>query len=61
MVNAAYQRVIYQEDRDIIAPTDVTYADGITQLDQARLTFRELNRRIRAAAFVVVVDFHDER
>jgi hypothetical protein len=61
VVKAAYQRVIYKEDRDIIEPQDVAYADSITQLDEARLAFRELNRLIRAAAFVVTIDFQDER
>ena len=61
MVHAAYQRVIYKEDRDIVEPPDVAYAESVVQLDQARLAFRELNRLIRAAAFVVVVDFQDER
>jgi hypothetical protein len=61
VVNAAYQRVIYKEDRDIVEPPDVAYVESVVQLDQARLAFRELNRLIRAAAFVVVVDFQDER
>jgi hypothetical protein len=61
VVKAAYHRVIYKEDRDIVEPPDIAYAESVTQLDKARLAFRELNRQIRAAAFVVVVDFQDER
>jgi hypothetical protein len=60
VVKAAYQRVIYKEDRDIVEPPDISYAESVTQLDQARLAFREINRQIRAAASVVVVDFQDE-
>ena len=61
VVKAAYQRVIYKEDRDIVEPPDISYAESVAQLDQARLAFRELNRQIRAAASVVVVEFQDER
>jgi len=60
-VKAAYQRVIYKEDRDIVEPSEVSYAASAAQLDNARRAFRELNRQIRAATFAVVVDFQDER
>jgi hypothetical protein len=60
VVNAAYQRVIYKEDRDIVESTEVAYTECVSQLDEARLAFRELNRQIRAASFAVVVDFQDE-
>jgi hypothetical protein len=61
VVKAAYQRVIYKEDRDIVEPQDVAYTASVMQLDEVRLAFRELNRLIRAAAFVVTTDFQDER
>jgi hypothetical protein len=60
VVNAAYQRVIYKEDRDIVESTEVAYTECVSRLDEARLTFRALNRQIRAASFAVVVDFQDE-
>lgn len=59
-VKAAYQRVIYKEDRDIVEPSEVSYAASVAQLDDARRAFRELNRYIRAATFAVVIDFQDE-
>lgn len=61
VVKAAYQRVIYKEDRDIVEPSEVSYAASVAQLDDARRAFRDLNRHIRAATFAVVVDFQDER
>jgi len=60
-VKAAYHRVIYKEDRDIVEPSEVPYAASVAQLDDARRAFRELNRQVRAATFAVVVDFQDER
>ncbi len=59
-VKAAYQRVIYKEDRDIVEPSEVSYGASVAQLDDARRAFRELNRHIRAATFAVVIDFQDE-
>lgn len=61
VVKAAYQRVIYKEDRDIVEPSEVSYAASVAQLDDARRAFRDLNRHIRAATFAVVIDFQDER
>jgi hypothetical protein len=60
VVNAAYQRVIYKEDRDIVEPNELSYAESVKALEAARRAFRELNRKIRAAAFEVTVDFLDE-
>src|SRR5438093_7712239 len=60
VVNAAYQRVIYKEDRDIVEPNELSYAECVTNLEQTRLAFRELNRKIRVAAFALLVDFLDE-
>jgi hypothetical protein len=60
VVNAAYQRVIYKEDRDIVEPNELSYADSVKALEAMRVAFRELNRKIRAAAFAVGVDFLDE-
>ena len=60
VVDSAYQRVIYKEDRDIVEPNELSYAQSTTILEGARLTFRELNRKIRAATFEVELDFRDE-
>jgi hypothetical protein len=59
-VHSAYQRIIYKEDRDIVEPNELFYAECKEHLEGARLAFRELNRKIRAASFEVQVDFHDE-
>jgi hypothetical protein len=60
LVEAAYQRVIYKEDRDIVEDSERSYSDCAAALEEARLSFRALNRAIRAAAFAVSVDFQDE-
>ena len=60
VVKSAYQRVIYKEGRDIVEENEVTYAESMKNLEDARLTFRELNRQLRKASFGAVVDFQDE-
>jgi hypothetical protein len=60
VVSAAWQRVIYKEDRDIIEESELSYEECTRQLDDARLAFRELNRKLRTATFEVTVDFRDE-
>jgi hypothetical protein len=60
VVKSAYQQVIYKEGRDIIEENEVTYADSVRNLDDARIAFRELNRQIHRASFEAVVDFQDE-
>lgn len=60
VVDAAYQRVIYKEDRDIVEPNELSYTDCVRDLEGARLAFRALNRKIRATSFEVAVDFQDE-
>ena len=60
LVEAAYQRVIYKEDRDIVEDNERSYPECGTALEEARLSFRALNRAIRAAAYVVEVNFADE-
>lgn len=59
-VNSAYQRVIYKEGRDIVEPNELSYAGCVRSLEEARLAFRELNRKLRAVSFEIVVDFRDE-
>jgi hypothetical protein len=60
VVKSAYQRVIYKEGRDIVEENEVTYGDSVKNLEDARLAFRELNRKIRRVSFEAVVDFQDE-
>ena len=60
LVEAAYQRVIYKEDRDIVEDNERSYTECSSALEEARISFRTLNRAIRAAAFVVAVNFEDE-
>ncbi len=60
VVNSAYQRVIYKEGRDIVEPNELSYAGCVRSLEEARLAFRELNRKLRAVSFEIVVDFRDE-
>ena len=60
LVEAAYQRVIYKEDRDIVEPSELSYPDCAQDLEDARLAFRELNRRLRTASFETIVDYQDD-
>lgn len=60
VVSAAYERVIYKEDRDIVEPNDVSYDESDAELDRSRLEFRRLNRAIRSASHEVSVEFRDE-
>ncbi len=61
LVDSAFQRVIYKEDRDIVEESGLSYNECSERLDKARLAFRALNRRLRAASFEVSVDFRDEQ
>ena len=60
VVAAAYQTVIYKEDRDIVEESEVSYAESRDALDACRLAFRELNRKLRLASFETSVAFQDE-
>lgn len=60
VLDAAYERVIYKEDRDIVEPNELSYSECVQNLDGVRLSFRDLNRKLRAASFDVVVNFQDE-
>lgn len=61
VVDAAYQRVLHKEERDIVEENELPYGDCRARLDEARVEFRQLNRRIRAASFEVEVGFVDEQ
>ena len=60
LVSSAYQRVIYKEGRDIVEGSPASYGEIETELDAARIAFRELNRRLREASYQVAVKFQDE-
>jgi len=59
-VASAWQRVIYKEGRDIVEPPEVSYGDVVRRLDETRVAFRSLNRKLRVASFEVTVDYRDE-
>jgi hypothetical protein len=59
VTSSAYERVIYKEGRDIVEENEVSYEESVAQLETARLSFRNLNREIRKAAYEVVVDFNE--
>jgi len=60
VVSSAYERVIYKEGRDIVEANEPSYSECVEKLEQARLSFRVLNRLLRRASFETVVDFQDE-
>jgi len=60
VVTSSYQKVIYKEGRDIVEENDISYADAVKNLEQARLAFRELNRKLRLASFETFLEFQDE-
>ncbi len=60
VASSAYQRVIYKEGRDIVEESELPYADCVKRLEEARLSFRDLNRKLRMASFDARVGFRDE-
>ena len=60
VVNSAYQRVIYKEGRDIVEENEISFTESLQNLEEARLAFRELNRKLRLASFEDRVDFKGE-
>lgn len=60
VITSSYQKVIYKEGRDIVEENEISYADAVKNLEQARLAFRELNRKLRLASFETLADFQDE-
>jgi hypothetical protein len=59
-VDSAYEKVIYKEGRDIVEESEIPYVEACKNLEEARLAFRELNRKLRLASFEATVDFQDE-
>ena len=60
VVKSAYERVIYKEGRDIVEENELSYSECMSNLEEARLAFRELNRILRKASFETQVEFEDE-
>ena len=60
VVDSAYEKVIYKEGRDIVEESEIPYVEACKNLEEARLAFRELNRKLRLASFEATVDFEDE-
>jgi len=60
VVCSSYQKVIYKEGRDIVEENEISYQDAVKNLEEARLSFRELNRKLRRASFETLVEFQDE-
>lgn len=60
VVRSSYQKVIYKEGRDIVEENEISYEDAVKNLEQARLSFRDLNRKLRRASFETLLEFQDE-
>ena len=57
---AAYAKVIYKEERDIVEEPKQDFATTAKKLEAKRLLFRKLNRLLRQANHAVAVNFKDE-
>ena len=57
---SAYKKVIYKEDRNIEKKPNNDFHEVYKELEDNRLLFRELNRKIRKAGYKLKVDFEDE-
>ncbi|MGH7599094.1 MAG: hypothetical protein ACREOI_22285 [bacterium] len=53
--------MIYKEGRDIVEEPEIEYAKAVKTLEEKRLLCRELNRKLRAAAHEIAIDFKDEK
>jgi hypothetical protein len=60
VVNSAYVSVIYKEGRDIVEENELSYTECVNDLENTRLAFREMNRKLRSASFEALVEFDDE-
>jgi hypothetical protein len=60
VVDSAYEKIIYKEGRDIVEENELSYSSSVNDLDDTRLAFRELNRKLRKASFDTLVEFEDE-
>ena len=60
VIRSSYQKVIYKEGRDIVEENEISHKDAVKNLEEARLSFRELNRKLRLASFETLLAFQDE-
>ncbi len=60
LAEAAYKKVIYKEDRDIVESPELSYNVVKNTIEEKRLLFRELNRKLRGSSFETTIDFKDE-
>ena len=60
IIESAYTKVIYKEDRETIEEPKISYHQAIDYLDKARQDFRELNHKLRKASFEITVSYQDE-
>ena len=60
LVWSSTERVIFKEDRDIVEPSPISFTECFRELDETRKAFREMNRRLREAAYRITVEFRDE-
>ena len=57
---SAYARIIHKEELDIVEVPERDDAEVRRDLEEKRLLFREVNRKLRAASFEIVIGFKDE-
>jgi len=60
LASAAYERVVYKEERDIVEAPEREYVEVRRALEEKRRLFRDVNRKLRAVSYEIVVDFKDE-
>lgn len=58
--NSAYRTVIYKEERNITEEPEEDFIEVSKKIDEKRLLFRDLNRKLRAASFSIKVPYNDE-
>ncbi|MBI4649954.1 hypothetical protein HY745_01405 [Candidatus Desantisbacteria bacterium] len=61
LVSSAYERVIYKEGRDIVESPNIEFSKTMNALENKRLLFRDLNRKLRAISYSISIDFIDEK
>lgn len=61
LIQAAYRRIIYKEERNITEQSDVNFTAINNELEELRLSFRNLNRALRKASFEIIIPFRDEK
>jgi ribosomal protein S20 len=61
LTKAAYRKIIYKEDRDIVEEPDLSFVGIENSLKEKRLEFRELNRKLRKKSFETLINYQDEK